>query len=72
VEPKFKWAWYTGDSGEHVRVVWYTDDRPEGVEVCRMVPGCTDDRTGCVVRATVVCEAMALMARTQPGSSARR
>lgn len=64
--------WYTDDSGEHVRVVWYTDERPEGVEVCRMVPGRTDDRTGCVVRAATICQAMALMARMQAEPDARR
>lgn len=65
MEPKFRWEWYTDDSGEHVRVVWYTEERPEGVEVCRMVPGRTDDRTGCILRATIICEAMAHLTKHQ-------
>lgn len=65
MEPRFRWGWYTDGSGEHVRVAWYTDDRPEGVEVCRMLPGRTDDKTGCVLRAVAVCDAMALHAKTQ-------
>lgn len=65
MEPRFRWAWYSDDSGEHVRVVWYTEDRPEGVEVCRLIPGHTDDRTGCVMRASIICQAMALMAEHQ-------
>ena len=63
VEPRFRWAWHTDDSGEHARVIWYSGDRPEGVEVCRMTPGKTDDRPGCVIRALVVCEAMASLAK---------
>lgn len=71
MEPRFRWAWYTDDSGEHVRVVWYTDERPEGVEVCRMVPGRTDDRTGCVIRAVVVCQTLARHAAAEPGWTPR-
>ena len=65
MEPRFRWGWYSDDSGEHVRVVWYNEERPEGAEVCRLVPDRTDDRAGCVLRATIICQAMALLAEHQ-------
>ena len=67
MEPKFKWGWYTDGEDEHIRVVWYTDERPEGVEVCRMVPGRTDDRAGCHLRALIVCDAMRALVQVQAG-----
>jgi len=60
---RFDWKWFTDDTGEHVRVVVADDQRPEGVEICRILPGRTDDRTGCVIRAIQVCDAMRLLVR---------
>lgn len=67
MEPKFKWEWHTDDAGEYIRVIWYGTERPDGVEVCRMVVGRTDDRTGCRMRAEIVCDAMRALVRVQTG-----
>ena len=49
--------WVTDQTGEHLRVDMTDGDRR--VEVCRLVPGETDDRTGCALRAVILCEALA-------------
>ncbi len=65
---KFGWSWFKdgdllAEPDGHVTV--YMEREGKRVEVCRMIPGGTDDCTGCVLRASIVVDALYALAEKQ-------